>query len=195
MKLFSSLKLKKASGGFTIVELLIVIVVIGILAAIVVVAYNGVQKSAQTGSITSELKQWEKLFMAYKSINGSYPSPAAAPLTDGGPGGSVLNYYCLGTGFPPVSGTNYCFHVNSTSVWRVAESTGASLIAQLSTVGTPPQNSKKYTYGTVVGPVLVYNSATNIQLYSTYPGGTACPSGMSYGYGDASRQDCYIQLN
>ncbi len=29
--------------GFTIVELLIVIVVIGVLAAIVIVAYNGVQ--------------------------------------------------------------------------------------------------------------------------------------------------------
>lgn len=33
----------KSRSGFTIVELLIVIVVIGILAAVTIVAYNGVQ--------------------------------------------------------------------------------------------------------------------------------------------------------
>ncbi|RYF29318.1 MAG: prepilin-type N-terminal cleavage/methylation domain-containing protein [Chloroflexi bacterium] len=36
-----------SKSGFTIVELLIVIVVIGILAAITIVAFNGVQKRAQ----------------------------------------------------------------------------------------------------------------------------------------------------
>jgi prepilin-type N-terminal cleavage/methylation domain-containing protein len=37
------------SSGFTIVELLIVIVVIGILAAISIVAYNGMQARARIG--------------------------------------------------------------------------------------------------------------------------------------------------
>ena len=52
--------------GFTIVELLIVIVVIGILAAITIVAYNGIQERAETTKITSQasayvrgLKLWE----------------------------------------------------------------------------------------------------------------------------------------
>lgn len=44
-------------SGFTIVELLIVIVVIGILAAITLVAYNGVQDRAATASLQSDLKQ------------------------------------------------------------------------------------------------------------------------------------------
>ena len=35
-------------NGFTIVELLIVIVIIGILAAITIVAYNGITARAQT---------------------------------------------------------------------------------------------------------------------------------------------------
>jgi prepilin-type N-terminal cleavage/methylation domain-containing protein len=41
--------------GFTIVELLIVIIVIGILATIVIVAYNGIQGSARDKSVLSDL--------------------------------------------------------------------------------------------------------------------------------------------
>lgn len=41
----------KNKNGFTIVELLIVIVVIGILAAITIVAYNGIQNRAQDTKI------------------------------------------------------------------------------------------------------------------------------------------------
>jgi general secretion pathway protein G len=44
----NNIKKMKNEKGFTIVELLIVIVVIGILAAIVIVAYNGVQNKANT---------------------------------------------------------------------------------------------------------------------------------------------------
>jgi len=45
----------KQQNGFTIVELLIVIVVIGILAAITIVAYNGIQQKAKIASATSDL--------------------------------------------------------------------------------------------------------------------------------------------
>lgn len=49
-----------SSNAFTIVELLIVIVVIAILAAISVVAYNGVQARAQQSKINSDLGQLQK---------------------------------------------------------------------------------------------------------------------------------------
>lgn len=46
--------------GFTIVEVLIVIVVIGILAAITVVAYNGIQTRAKASAVASDFKKIEK---------------------------------------------------------------------------------------------------------------------------------------
>jgi len=47
--------MKKTTSGFTIVELLIVIVVIGILAAITIVAYNGVQARSRDATRKSDL--------------------------------------------------------------------------------------------------------------------------------------------
>lgn len=59
--------------GFTIVELLIVIVVIGILAAIVIVAYNGVQSRAQDSIVKQDLAALAKQYELYKVDNGTYP--------------------------------------------------------------------------------------------------------------------------
>lgn len=60
--------------GFTIVELLIVIVVIAILAAITVVAYTGIQERTKNVAIQSDISQVAKLVEAYAAENGAYPS-------------------------------------------------------------------------------------------------------------------------
>lgn len=65
--------------GFTIVELLIVIVVIAILAAITLVAYNGIRERAQVGAVQSAVSQGVKKILAYAALNAdTYPADATA---------------------------------------------------------------------------------------------------------------------
>jgi prepilin-type N-terminal cleavage/methylation domain-containing protein len=59
--------------GFTIVELLIVIVVIAILAAITIVAYNGIQQRAKNTAISNAVSQTLRSIQAYIASTGNYP--------------------------------------------------------------------------------------------------------------------------
>lgn len=63
-------------GGFTIVELLIVIVVIGILAAIVIVAFNGVQNRANDAAVQRDLSNIGKKITAFNAMNDRWPKSA-----------------------------------------------------------------------------------------------------------------------
>ncbi len=63
--------------GFTIVELLIVIVVIAILAAIVIVAYNGIQNRAKTTRAQTNANAVQKIAESYNADNNVYPSTIA----------------------------------------------------------------------------------------------------------------------
>ena len=67
--------------GFTIVELLIVIVVIGILAAIVIVAYNGITSRANDTSYKTDAAGIAKVIETFNADSGRYP--LAADVTSG----------------------------------------------------------------------------------------------------------------
>ena len=76
-----------ASSAFTIVELLVVIVVIGILAAITIVSYTGITQRAVISSLQSDLVSASTQLKIFSIDNSNYPSTistdcAASPDTN-----------------------------------------------------------------------------------------------------------------
>lgn len=70
---------KQKHSGFTIVELLIVVVVIAILAAITIVSYNGIVNRAITASLDSDLSNARDAVLLYQVDNGdNYPTSLSA---------------------------------------------------------------------------------------------------------------------
>lgn len=65
---------KQTNSGFTIVELLIAVVVLAVLAAISMVAYNGVQSRALNTRAIEELTQIGKAIQIYQIIEDRYPA-------------------------------------------------------------------------------------------------------------------------
>ena len=68
--------------GFTLVELLVVIVILGVLAGVVVFAVGGVTSKAATSACRSDVKNVENALEAWRAQHeGTYPSTGAAGQT------------------------------------------------------------------------------------------------------------------
>jgi prepilin-type N-terminal cleavage/methylation domain-containing protein len=70
------------NNGFTVVELLIVIVIISILSVVVIVAYNGIQHNAFVSVVKTNLKQANTQLGVSLVNNGAYPE-ALSELNNG----------------------------------------------------------------------------------------------------------------
>lgn len=171
-------------SGFTIVELLIVIVVIAILAAISVVAYTGMQQRAQTAARVSEMVAWEKAFQVYRAANGGWP-PAINPDS----------YYCLGTGYPVgAGGVARCRDYMSSST-GYPESDSAALMSQLATMMTLP-NATKTPVSNTVGPYIRVLSDRTIRITQVFPISIGtCPDGTTLEYTGWLALWCFIRLD
>jgi len=102
--------------GFTIVELLIVIVVIAILAAITIVAYNGIQQRARDTKRKDDVTAVAKLVQMYNVDHG--PLFSGSGCGSGGAGSGFLNYTY--SGYTPImdclkTGTNTTANIEDDS--------------------------------------------------------------------------------
>lgn len=87
--------------GFTIVELLIVIVIIGILAAIVIAAFNGIRARAVESSMKADLAASAKVLAVEFTNTALYPASVAAAND--------------GKGLPASNGSTYTYVPNNAS--------------------------------------------------------------------------------
>lgn len=96
------------SKGFTIVELLIVVVVIAILAAITIVSFNGIQSRAHDSAVQVDLRNIGNQVQGIYAEVGAYPVPASNSVAPPGMENIELNlnsyddstynfYYCVST--------------------------------------------------------------------------------------------------
>lgn len=74
----------KAKKGFTLVEILIVVVILGILAAIVIPQFTNASEEARESSLKSNLQSLRSQIHLYKirSLTNSYPATLAAMVPD-----------------------------------------------------------------------------------------------------------------
>ncbi len=70
-------KIPSRSTGFTIIELLIVVVVVGILSALVIVGYTGIVNRARVATVTADLRQTSSQLNNLRQVSGTgtYPDP------------------------------------------------------------------------------------------------------------------------
>lgn len=115
----------RSQKGFTIVELLIVIVVIAILAAIVIVAYNGIQDRAREAKIEADLGQIEKAIILAR-IN---TSQTLYDITGSGWTGEGCMTAISGTVLTNTSDTNVanCWTAWDNFVNTVSEASGVNI--------------------------------------------------------------------
>ena len=160
--------------GFTIVELLIVIVVIAILAAITIVAYNGIQQRAHNTQTVAAAKQWKKLITLYVTQNGGYGA-----IRSGG-------HYCLGSGNP----TNWDANPDEDCVATGSiKHPNATINTELASVGSFPEAPPVLNVGT--------GSRTGISFRQS---DTLDPTGQNeanyptlWYYLDGTSQDCVLR--
>lgn len=72
------------SRGFTLIEIMIVVVIIGILSALAIMALRHVRERALASRITNDMRQFKTAFAAYSfQHNGWPPAAAAGSIPDG----------------------------------------------------------------------------------------------------------------
>jgi prepilin-type N-terminal cleavage/methylation domain-containing protein len=106
--------IRKNESGFTLTELLIVIVILGILTGVVIVAVGAFDDRGQEAACKSDKKSTEVAVEAYRAKTGAYPNA----------GSSTARFALLtGGGYlrqPPQTGAGYTIEIQDNAGTVVA---------------------------------------------------------------------------
>jgi prepilin-type N-terminal cleavage/methylation domain-containing protein len=119
--------------GFTIVELLIVIVVIGILAAIVIVAYTGVQDRARQGKVTNDIVELTKAVYAARTTTGK----TLTAITGNTFTGTNCRAKASGTDLAALPRTDACWVAYTSTLQAITNASGVNITNLLDPWGRP----------------------------------------------------------
>jgi type IV pilus assembly protein PilA len=154
----------KTQQAFTIVELLIVIVIIAVLAAVTIVAFNGVQRRANTSSAQTSANNFAKKAHLYATETGNYPATSSV-LT--GAGAAGLSYYLTGVTVSSSAITAAPTDATTHNYWRCGTAAAAAATS-LATVTT------------VTGAQIKYWDYTNTNLATVIVGSVSGNSAAGY---------------
>lgn len=101
---------KHKHSGFTIVELVVVIIIIGILATVTVVGYGSIRKTAYNIQVIAGVSQYRETIEAYKAFYKKYPQTTRELANE------QVAVVCLGTGYPD----KYCGIVTGVETYEDA---------------------------------------------------------------------------
>lgn len=164
--------------GFTIVELLIVIVVIAVLASITIVAYSGIRTQAQVAVLKNNIQSAATAMEAYRGLNNSYPTS--------------INSLNNGSGLQAGDSASFTFHSDGSSYCISINATNAPLHFLVTHDNTTPREGQcPQDLGAQVellagnGTLGFANATGSAAALASPTGLTAGPAGVLY-FTDAS---------
>ncbi len=146
--------MNKRMRGFTIVEVFITVVVVGILASIIAVNWSGTTLNAEEKTREQDVRQWAAAFDLYKSRFLAYP---VLPTGDGS--GNAVKL-CLGT-FSDAPYNGECARYGAGGSRAINAADSATLLTQIAKVGSVPKNTGPAVDKTFVGPYVYMEQSTD----------------------------------
>lgn len=168
----------KSSKGFTLIELMIVIAIIGVLTSIGIVSFSGARAKANDTKRRAELKQIQTALEAYYNDNGKYPTTEWVNSQAGGawiPGldGKYLktmpvdpkNSGCSSTVTNPRDGGSSCYaYAYYAGGWCSLSGTGYILTTKLESYTSSDQSQKPIYNGS--GTACTWSENPIVSLYT-----------------------------